>query len=232
MLCDNQGYFGPLAAMREIEGRMALRVPPHRDEPMAGFLARMAARVGYGSLLPCLGQSATSVGRRARRLPGSAKLTVARLFDLPADVFDAATPIRNCDNTWRLGKETSLPSSFFSFAGPRFCPDCFVADVAFGGQGPGRRVEAHPRTFWLSPCVRACPIHGVALETAHGGLAEIARWAVAAIARAVAKGGKRAGASKRIYFSPPTSPAASASCRPSRAGRNGGSAAAGSACPR
>ena len=61
MLCDNQGYFGPLAAMRNIEGRMALRVPPHRDEPMAGYLARMAARVGYGSLLPCLGQSATGV---------------------------------------------------------------------------------------------------------------------------------------------------------------------------
>jgi len=54
-----------------------------------------------------------------------------------------------------------------------------VDDVAFGGQGPGRQIEAHLRTFWLCPCVRACPVHGVVLETAHGGLAEIPRWAVA-----------------------------------------------------
>ena len=82
--CDNQGDPGPLPPLRERSDRLGLRVPLHRDEPMAGYLARFAARAGHPTIKSCLAQSLPGEFALRDILDGRRQEDVSALFDLPA----------------------------------------------------------------------------------------------------------------------------------------------------
>ena len=169
-LCDNQGDPGPLPPLQERPGQMGLRVPLHRDEPMAGHVARFAARAGHATIKSCLEQSLPAALSLRDVLDGRRQDDVCALFDLPRAAFEAATPQRAAARRWAIGGESRLPCGFVSFDVVRACPQCLAADEAFSGVGAQRRVEPHVRTFWAMPVVRACPIHRLRLIEVPGGL--------------------------------------------------------------
>ncbi len=167
-LCDGQGYPGALPPLRKRPDRLGLRVPLHRDEPMAGYLARLAARAGHGTLEDCFSLSLPGKFSVRHALDGKRQDDVCALFDLPSCAFHAATPRRVPGGKWALGDESNLPEGFISFEALRACPRCLAVDEAHGA-GPQQRVEPHIRTFWMFPLVRACPIHGLRLIDVPGG---------------------------------------------------------------
>ncbi len=138
---------------------LALRVYPYADEPLHGFVARLARLYGAGSIGAFLAGDLDGLFPAAPVYDGQAQAAIARLVDLPAGVFAAATFVRTAPSVFALNGE-ALGASHWSYKTLKLCPACLRADAAL----PGRpKFRAHLRAWWNLEAVRACPIHGTEL---------------------------------------------------------------------
>ena len=142
-----------LAPMRLGPDTLALRVYPYADEPLHGFVARLARLYGAGSIGAFLAGDLRGLVTAAQVYDGQAQGAIARLVDLPAGVFAAATFVRRAPSVFALNGE-ELGASCWSYKTLKLCPACLRADAAL----PGRpKFRAHLRAWWNLEAVRACP---------------------------------------------------------------------------
>jgi hypothetical protein len=171
-----------LPAMRLGPKTLALRVYPYPDEPLHGYVARLARLYGAGSIGAFLADDLGGLLPAVQVFDGQAQGAIARLVDLPADVFAAATFVRTAPGAFALNGE-ALGAAHWSHKRLKLCPACLRADAAL----PGRpKFRAHLRSWWNLEAVRACPIHGTELIGADRGTGHQPDWRALDILSAIA----------------------------------------------
>ena len=175
-MCDDQGDPGTLPPLRERSDRLGLRVPLHADEPMAGYLARFAARAGHPTIKACLRKAcranspcvtSSMVGARKTSAPCSI-CRRARSTPPPRGAPSAGAGISAVNSSaarLRLLRRRARLSALSGRRRGLRRPD---------GAAAGRAARAHVLADAL---VAACPTHGVRLIEVAGGLERFAHLA-------------------------------------------------------
>ena len=139
-----------------------LRVFPFEGEPLFGYVGRLARLHGKASIRAFLTDYAPDLSE-TQVWRGEAQGAIARLVDLPEDVFLASTfaPTQNGD--WAVNGE-AVGARDWSYRTPKVCPHCLAKDRETLPGWPNFR--AHLRFWWGLDDVRACGVHAVELVNA------------------------------------------------------------------
>jgi hypothetical protein len=149
-----------LPSMRVSKGSLRLRVLPYSDEPLYGYVGRLARLHGHTSIRSFLVDYFGDRIKVADVFHGRAQAAVANLADLPPDTFKRSTPVRTHARRYLLNDE-GLRSGIWSLKALRVCPMCLLKDRE---AGPGRLdFRAYLRTWWNIEAVRVCPFHRIDL---------------------------------------------------------------------
>jgi hypothetical protein len=146
--------------MRISQQTLQLRVHPYPDEPLHGYVARLARLHGKPSIPQFLKDYARGRIAAAQVLHGETQAEIARLVDLPEDAFAASTFARVSLGKYSLNGEQNSARDW-SYRVLRACPACLREDQQ---NLPGRPdFRAHVRFWWNIDAMRACPFHATAL---------------------------------------------------------------------
>jgi hypothetical protein len=149
-----------LPVMRITKETLQLRVYPYPDEPLHGYVGRLARLHGKQSIQQFLNDYARGRITAAQVLQGEAQAEIARLVDLPEDALAASTFARTSSGKYVLNGE-EIGKRNWSYRTLRVCPTCLREDQE---RLPGRPdFRAHIRFWWNIDAVRACPFHKTAL---------------------------------------------------------------------
>ena len=139
-----------------------LRVFPFEGEPLFGYVGRLARLHGKASIRAFLTDYAPELSE-TQVWRGEAQGSIARLVDLPEDVFLASTFAPTQNGGWAVNGE-AVGARDWSYRTPRVCPHCLAKDRETLSGWPNFR--AHLRFWWGLDDVRACGVHAIDLVDA------------------------------------------------------------------
>ena len=151
-----------LTPMRIDPQTLNLRVFPFEGEPLFGYVGRLARLHGKASIRAFLTDYAPDLSE-TQVWRGEAQGSIARLVDLPEDVFLASTFAPTQNGGWAVNGE-AVGARDWSYRTPRVCPQCLAQDREARPGWPNFR--AHLRFWWGLDDVRACGVHAVELVNA------------------------------------------------------------------
>ena len=152
----------PLAPMQITPLTLNLRALPVAGEPLYGYVGRLARLHGKASIGAFLKDYAPEV-LETEVWRGEAQGAIARLTDLPEDVFAASTFTPGANGGWAVNGE-AVGARDWSYRTPRVCPHCLAKDRQTLAGPPDFR--PHLRFWWGLDDVRACWVHPIELVDA------------------------------------------------------------------
>lgn len=146
-----------LNVMNYASGVLRVRVQPYSDEPLYGYVNRLARLHGHPSVNGFLRDYSGGKIAATDVFHGRAGNAVARLADLAPDSFDRATFVADASREYSINHET-IRGSYWSRRHINVCQRCLAEDQCLPGRPAFR---AHVRTWWNVDVVRACPKHRI-----------------------------------------------------------------------
>ena len=146
-----------LNVMNHASSVLHVRVQPYSDEPLYGYVIRLARLHGHPSVNGFLRDYGGGEITATDVFHGRARNAVARLVDLPSDSFDRATFVADASREYSLNRET-IRASYWSRRNINVCQRCLAEDQFLPGRPAFR---THVRTWWNVDVVRACPKHRI-----------------------------------------------------------------------